>query len=123
MGLEPGWLLNRSHLVAATLIEGCNGNIFCNQVLTKNLERGSFTGTIQPGKVKKCLEVSEGRCSNGDWRRFFETAGKILLKVPISLKMCLESKLFSETWALPITVLFAVVAYAVLAAIFYNMDA
>ena len=94
MGLEPGWLLNRSHLVAATLIERCNGNIFCNQVLTKNLERGSSTGTIQPGKVKKCLEVSEGRCSNGDWRRFFETAGKILLKVPISLKMCLESKLF-----------------------------
>ena len=30
---------------------------------------------------------------------------------------------FVETWALPITVAFAVVAYAVLAAIFYNMDA
>ena len=44
-------------------------------------------------------------------------------KVPISLKMCLVSELFSETWALPITVLVAVVAYAVLAAVFYNMDA
>ena len=37
--------------------------------------------------------------------------------------MCLVSELFSETWALPITVLVAVVAYAVLAAVFYNMDA
>ena len=45
-------------------------------------------------------------------------------KVPISLKLCLESKFFSsETWALPITVLAAVVAYAVLAAVFYNVDA
>ena len=44
-------------------------------------------------------------------------------KVPISLKMCLESKFFQKTWALPITVLVAVVAYAVLAAGFYMMDA
>ena len=36
--------------------------------------------------------------------------------------MCLESKLFSETWALPITVSVAAVAYAILAAVFYNMD-
>ena len=32
-------------------------------------------------------------------------------------------KLFSETWALPFIVLVAVVAYAILAAVFYNMDA
>ena len=77
MELEPRWLLNRSLLVAATLIELCNGNIFSLQVLTKNLERGRFTWTIQPGEVKECHKVTEGRCSNGDWRRFFEAAGEI----------------------------------------------
>ena len=30
---------------------------------------------------------------------------------------------FLETWALPITVVVAIVAYAVLATVFYNMDA
>ena len=105
----------------------CNGNIFCNQVLTKNLERGSSTGTIQPGKVKdkECMEVLEGRCSNGDWRRFFEAAGEIFpfLKSSNFPENVPGVQFFSETWALPITVLVAVVAYAVLAAGFYNVDA
>ena len=74
--LEPRWLLNRSHLVAATLIELCNGNIFRLQVLAKNLERGRFTWTIQPGDSQGD-KVTEGRCSNGHWRRFFEAAGEI----------------------------------------------
>ena len=123
--LEPRWLLNRSHLVAATLIELCNGNIFSLQVLTKNLERGRFTWTIQPGEVKECHKVTEGRCSNGDWRRFFEAAGEIFpfLKSSNFPENVPGVQIFSETWALPITVLVAVVAYAVLAAGFYNVDA
>ena len=36
---------------------------------------------------------------------------------------CVSSQLFSETRALPITVFVAVLAYAVLAAVFYNLDA
>ena len=123
--LEPRWLLNRSLLVAATLIELCNGNIFSLQVLTKNLERGRFTWTIQPGEVKECHKVTEGRCSNGDWRRFFEAAGEIFpfLKSSNFPENVPGVQFFSETWALPITVLVAVVAYAVLAAVFYNVDA
>ena len=36
---------------------------------------------------------------------------------------CVRNRYFLETWALPITVLVAVVAYSVLAAVFYSMDA
>ena len=36
---------------------------------------------------------------------------------------CVGNPYFLETWALPITVLVAVLAYSVLAAVFYSMDA
>ena len=33
-----------------------------------------------------------------------------------------QNEVVSETWALPITILFAMVAYAVVASVFYNID-
>ena len=38
--------------------------------------------------------------------------------------MCFQQKMkyFSETWILPFAVLFAMVAYAVLAIVYYNYD-
>ena len=41
----------------------------------------------------------------------------------IDYEECVRNRYFLETWALPITVLVAVVAYSVLAAVFYSMDA
>ena len=91
--------------------------------MTKDEDRES--STIQPDRVKeKIFKLSGERCTKGAWRRFFECTGQIfllLLKVK-SLKSSQEC-ISLETWALPITVVVAVVAYAVLAAVFYNMDA
>ena len=97
--------------------------ILSYQVLTKGLQRRSSAAN-QPDKDKMkegCVEVSRGSCSKGSWRHFFEVTGNILFQ--ILSQECVWSKIFLETWALPITVLFAVVAYAVLAAVFYDMDA
>ena len=44
----------------------------------------------------------------------------IILRV---FEECVGNQYFLETWALPITVLVAVLAYSVLAAVFYGMDA
>ena len=44
----------------------------------------------------------------------------IILRV---FEECVGNPYFLESWALPITVLVAVVAYSVLAAVFYSMDA
>ena len=90
--------------------------------MTKDEDRES--STIQPDRVKeKIFKLSGERCTKGAWRRFFECTGQIfllLLKVK-SLKSSQEC-ISLETWALPITVVVAVVAYAVLAAVFYNTD-
>ena len=97
--------------------------IISYQVLTKGQQR-LCSAANQPGKDKTkegCEEVSRGSCSKGSWRHFFEVTGDILFQ--ILSQECVWSKIFLETWALPITVLFAVVAYAVLAAVFYDMDA
>ena len=40
----------------------------------------------------------------------------------INVKLFCQNEIDSETWALPITALFAIVAYAVVAAVFYNKD-
>ena len=90
--------------------------------MTKDEDRES--STIQPDRVKeKIFKLSGERCTKGAWRRFFECTGQIFLlflKVK-SLKSSQEC-ISLETWALPNTVVVAVVAYAVLAAVFYNTD-
>ena len=97
--------------------------ILSYQISTKDQQRRSSAAS-QPDKDKmkeRCVEVSRGSCSKGSWRHFFEVTGNILFQM--LSQECVWSKIFLETWALPITVLFAVVAYAVLAAVFYDMDA
>ena len=52
--------------------------------------------------------------------RFFSKS-----RIQINAKLFLiffQNEIISETWTLPITVLLAVVAYAVVAAVFYNND-
>ena len=97
--------------------------ILSYQVLTKGQQRENSAAN-QPDKDKMkegCVEMSKGSCSKGSWRHFFEVTGDISFH--FFPQKCVWSKIFLETWALPITVLFAVVAYAVLAAVFYDMDA
>ena len=48
---------------------------------------------------------------------------KVLEAAQYSVKPFLAKFFFSETWALPITVIVAIMAYALLAVFFYNMDA
>ena len=101
-----------------------------NQALNKDQERGSSTPSIHQDKMMdEPSEVSGGSCSKGTWRQFFEATGDILSLCKVfgrskySVKPFLAKFFFSETWALPITVIVAIMAYALLAVIFYNMDA
>ena len=88
--------------------------------MTKDEERESSTSSIQPDRVQeKIFKLSGERCTKGAWRRFFECTGQIFLLFEGQI---FEECIFLETWALPITVVVAVVAYAVLAAVFYNTD-
>ena len=80
------------------------------------------------------LVMARGRCWNGAWKRALEITGFLvdqgikgltfreLQKDLNFVRIFLQNETFSETWALPITVLFAMVAYAVVAAVFYNND-
>ena len=97
----------------------------------KGLERGSSTETNQADKIKEeILEVSDRSCTKGTWKQFFEVTGDISFSKYRYSKMSSHPKnvsvafiFFLETWVLPITVLVVIVAYAALAAVFYDMDA
>ena len=92
----------------------------------------SSTETNQADKIKEeILEVSDRSCTKGTWKRFFEVTGDISFSKYRYFKdeqsslecVCSLHIFFLETWALPITVLVVIVAYAALAAVFYDMDA
>ena len=97
--------------------------------MTKKQERGSSTAGAPADKVKEeSLVVFGGTCSRGAWRQLkaIEATGEnsrvSWFKAELSTQKCVCIRNLSETWALPITVSVAVVAYAILAAVFYNMD-
>ena len=98
----------------------------------KGQERGSCTETNEADKMKAViLEVSDRSCTKGTWKRFFEVTGDISFSKYIDTsKISSHPKnvsvafiFFLETWVLPITVLVVIVAYAALAAVFFDMDA
>ena len=80
------------------------------------------------------LVMARERCWTGTWKRALEITGFLvdqgitdlnfreLLKYLNFVRIFCQNEIVSETWALPITVLFAMVAYAVVAAVFYNND-
>ena len=80
------------------------------------------------------LVMARGRCWTGAWKRALEITGFLvdqgirdltfreLQKDSYFARIFCQDEIFSETWALPIAVLFAMVAYAVVAAVFYNND-
>ena len=77
------------------------------------------------------LVMARGRCCTGAWKRALEITGFLVDQGIKDLtfredlnfvSIFWQIEIVSETWALPITVLFAMVAYAVVAAIFYNND-
>ena len=85
--------------------------------------------TVDASKAKEeNLEVAGQKCSRGKWLGVLNVTGEIFNCLPmkvILVTMQYESKVkkyISETWILPFAVLFAMVAYAVLAIVFYNND-
>ena len=80
--------------------------------------------------------MARGRCWTGAWKRALEITGFLVdqgikdmtgrfllcIKDPNFVRIFCQNEIVSETWALPITVLFAMVAYTVVAAVFYNND-
>ena len=85
--------------------------------------------TIEAIKVKEAsLEVDGGRCWKKIGLRILSVTGELpddfenyKLHIIQSNVIFMKEK-FPETWILPISVLFAMVAYAFCAIIFYNND-
>ena len=92
------------------------------------------TETVEAIKVKEEeLEDAGGKCWRGKWQSALCLTGEIFNQFPMKVIFAtvkasqyvvlkLKWKQISETWILPFTVLFAMVAYAVLAIVFYNKD-
>ena len=90
--------------------------------------------TVDTNKAKeKNLEVAGGKCWRGFWLSALNVTGEIFNQFPMKVIFVTikteeyvvpkpKLKYFSETWILPFAVLFAVVAYAVVAVVFYNSD-
>ena len=71
------------------------------------------------------LVMARGRCWTGTWKRALEITGFLVdqgIKDLNFVRIFCQNDIISETWALPITVLFAVFTYAIVAAVFYNND-
>ena len=106
--------------------------ILC-QVLKKADDKES-TPSVEGSKVKEeKLEVAGQKCWRGKWQSVLTFTGEIFNRFPMKVIFAtvkasqyvvlkLKWKQISETWILPFTVLFAMVAYAVLAIVFYNKD-
>ena len=92
------------------------------------------TAAVEGSKVKEeKLEVAGGKCWRGKWQSVLKFTGEIFNRFPMKVIFAtvkasqyvvlkLKWKQISETWILPFTVLFAMVAYAVLAIVYYNYD-
>ena len=80
------------------------------------------------------LVMARGRCLTGTWKRALEITGFLvdqgikdltfrdLKKDTNFIRIFFQNEIVSETSALPISVLFAMVAYAVVAGVYYNID-
>ena len=104
--------------------------ILC-QVL-KKAEGKESTETVEESKEKEeKLEVAGGKCWRQKWQSALCFTGEIFNEdihwrsyLQLSKQLageCLK-KYYSENWILPIVILFAMVAYAILAIVFYNKD-
>ena len=95
------------------------------------------SAAVDANKAKEeNLEVARGKCRRGFWLSALNATGKIFHQFPLKdiflitvraeEKECVvpkpKLKYISETWILPFAVLFAMVAYAILAIVFYNND-
>ena len=100
------------------------------QVLRKDEDKEK---TVDASKVKEAsLEVLERKCSKKICHFWLTITGEPLLVLSILevilVRGCQRNMLstkfdnFSENWILPFAVLFAMLAYAVLAIVFYNKD-
>ena len=90
--------------------------------------------TVDASKAKEeNLEVAGGKCWRGFWLSALNVTGEIFNQFPMKVIFVTikteeyvvpkpKLKYFSETWILPFAVLFAMVAYAVLAIFFLNND-
>ena len=92
------------------------------------------SATVDGSKVtEKNVEVAGEKCWRGKWQSVLTFTGEIFNRFPMKVIFAtvkaiqyvvlkLKWKQISETWILPFTVLFSMVAYAVLAIVFYNKD-
>ena len=92
---------------------------------------------VDASKVKEedLKEVVRGKCWKGFWLSALNATGEIFNQFPMKVifltintentamnRLLPKLKYISETWILPFAVLFAIVAYTVLAIVFYNID-
>ena len=125
LGLGPRCLLNSLHKYIHDQIFKLSSQIITCQVSKKPNDK-EHRATVEASKVK---EVSGGGCWRGKWLSVLHFTGEISYHLRSYLQLSklgigwgsFISKYFSETWILPFAVLFAMVAYAVVAIVFYNI--
>ena len=87
------------------------------QVLKKVEDKQSKASKVKEEK----LEIAGGKCWRGKWLSVLQVTGELKLGNQIGSLLFLIQN-FSETWILPFAVLSAMVAYAIVAIVFYNTD-
>ena len=88
----------------------------------QNKETNARTAVKMSKGEKIRLALYLGKCVKGTWKRALEITGELLSRFPLNPKTKQQPWHSPEDWVLPIVVFFVVVAYAVLATFFYNMD-
>ena len=131
MGLEPRWLLNRLK-TEIVLSDAKQSKILPCQVQRK-VEDKERAVAVETGKAKEeSLKAAGARCWSRILLRCLQKTGEpyifafsweVILVAGLGI-WCKPKCNFSpsETWILPIVTLLVIVAYAVLAIVFYNTD-
>ena len=103
--------------VAPQQVAKCIQSLNYCQVLKKVEDKQSKASKVKEEK----LEVAGGKCWRGKWLSVLQVTGELKLGNQIVSPLFLIQN-FSETWILPFAVLSAMVAYAIVAIVFYNTD-
>ena len=91
--------------------------------MTKDQDQERTEGSQSTKERVVGLAVVRGKCWTGTWKRALRITGlQDNQRFELNLKLLCQNAIVSETLALPSAVLLAIVAYAVVAAVFYNSD-
>ena len=93
-----------------------------NKLSPQVLKSDEEKTTVEASMVEKVESLQVGGCSKNTLQGWLLVTGELLTVKDIRKGCEPKYKHISETWILPFAVLFAMVAYAALAFVYYNND-